>query len=116
MKTLPYVVTSGVKDGAIAKAPVRVCMHVLGQARTDGRVMREATTLREAGFEVSIVDAEPESTLALEEDINDIHVKHIIMRSWFISTRFKLWFMVKMAQVFIRGTLKLLSSSADIYH
>jgi glycosyltransferase involved in cell wall biosynthesis len=116
MKTISHFVTPAVKDGAIARSPVRVCMHVLGQARTDGRVMREATSLRDAGFEVSIVDTESESALPNVEDINDICVKHIIMPSWFIPTRFKLWFIVKAAQVFILGTLKLISSSADIYH
>ena len=46
---------------------IKVCMHVLGTARTDVRVMREATALARAGMEVSIVDIESEPTRPREE-------------------------------------------------
>src|SRR5712691_7076300 len=96
--------------------PVKICMHVLGMVRVDGRVMREASGFVEAGFEVTIVDIESERTRPLEEDIHGIGVQHMIIPSWFISTRFKPWFLVKVMQVIIRGTVQLLRTKADIYH
>lgn len=45
----------------ITQLHVKICMHVLGTASTDVRVMREATALVEAGFSVSIVDIEEKS-------------------------------------------------------
>lgn len=95
---------------------VRVCMHVLGTARTDVRVLREATALVQAGMEVSIVDIEGEPTRPREEDLDGIHMKHIVMPSWFISTRFKPWFLVKLVLMLLYGALALIRTPADIYH
>jgi glycosyltransferase involved in cell wall biosynthesis len=99
-----------------AQIPVKICMHVLGMVRVDGRVMCEASAFVEAGFEVTIVDVESEGTRPVEEDIHGIGVQHMIMPSWFISTRFKPWFLVKAVQVIIRGIVRLLRTKADIYH
>ena len=116
MKILSRVDSSEAQDGTFAQLPIKVCMHVLGKACTDGRIMREAKALREAGFEVSVVDVEAERALPIEEDINGIRLRHMINPNWFIATRFKPWFLVKAAQMFIRGTLLLLWAPADIYH
>jgi glycosyltransferase involved in cell wall biosynthesis len=116
MTILPHIDTSEAQNAAHARSSVKVCMHVLGKARTDGRVMREANAIREVGFQVSIIDVEAECTRPVEEEINGICMKHIIMPSWFIPTRFKPWFLVKAAQVLIYGTLRLVSTPADIYH
>ena len=94
----------------------KVCMHVLGTARTDVRVMREATTLAQAGMEVSIVDIESDPTRPHEEEIDGIHVKHIVMPGWFVPARFKPWFLVKLLLMLIYGTRALVNVSADIYH
>lgn len=94
----------------------RVCMHVLGTARTDVRVMREATTLAQAGMEVVIVDIESDPTRPRQEEIDGVHVKHIVMPNWFVPARFKPWFVVKMLLVLIYGTKALVNVSADIYH
>ncbi len=91
-------------------------MHVLGTARTDVRVLREATALVEAGMDVSIVDIEDGHTRPCEEDLDGIHLKHIVMPSWFIPARFKLWFLVKAARMFVHSTLMLLKTPADVYH
>jgi len=77
--------------------------------------MREATALLEAGFAVSIVDVESERT-PLEENIGGICVKHIYMPTWSVPTRFKPWFLVKFAHLLISGTIRLMQTSADIYH
>jgi hypothetical protein len=94
----------------------RVCMHVQGIVRTDARVMREATALVEAGFVVTIIDVECEHTHPCEEEIQGICVKHIIKPSWFVPTRFKPWFLFKVAQMIICGVLLLMRVPADIYH
>jgi len=116
MKTVSYTTASQAKDGAVAPSSIKVCMHVLGIARTDARVMREATALVEAGFAVSIVDIEVEGTRPTEEVIRGVNLKHIFVPSSFISTRFKRWAFTKAMQIFIRGTLRLLQTPADIYH
>jgi glycosyltransferase involved in cell wall biosynthesis len=105
-----------VKDNATIRPPIKVCMHVLGTARTDVRVMREAMTLVEKGYVVCVVDVECERNHPLEENICGIHMKHIIMPSWFSSTHSKLWAFIKAVQVRIRGILLLVQTSADIYH
>ena len=91
-------------------------MHVWGTARTDRRVMREATALVEAGFAVTIVDVEREPTHPYAEDIRGVHLKHIVWPKWFVSTRFKPWFLVKAVRMLIYGTLHVVQTPADIYH
>ncbi len=58
MKPQFHTNTLVAKDIAIDQFPIKVCMYVLGTSRTDVRVMREAVSLVEAGFAVSIVDVE----------------------------------------------------------
>lgn len=109
MKKVSHTATLVAKDAA------KVCMHVLGVARTDFRVMREATALIEAGFSVSIVDIEGEAQRPATEDIQGICVRHVLMPGWYISTRFP-WSLLKAALMFFRTTLRLVCTSADIYH
>lgn len=108
--------TAVAKPIAHTKSPIKVCMHVLTRARTDVRVMRAATTLNDASFEVSVVDVEQEYTRPAQENIRGIWVKHIIRPSWYISTHFKPWFLVKFALMIIAGTARLIRTPADIYH
>lgn len=105
-------------NNTTSASPVKVAMHVLSVVRTDYRVMREATALMEAGFDVSIVDAEEDHTRPLEEDIHNIHVKHIMQRSWLIPSprHFKIWFLIKYMRMIISATLRLMQIRADIYH
>ena len=93
-----------------------VCMHVVGVGRRDMRVMRSATALVEAGYRVTIVDLERDATRPVAEEIQGIHFKHIRMPSRFIKSRFKPWFLVKMARTLISSTCVLVGTSADIYH
>jgi glycosyltransferase involved in cell wall biosynthesis len=99
-----------------SKRPIRICIHFLGTARSYYRLLREATSLAEAGFAVSIVDVEAERTRPIEENIKGIFFKHIFMPNWFVSARFKPWFLVKLVLMFIVGTIRLLRTDADIYH
>lgn len=98
------------------KAPVKVCMHLLGTARTDYRVMRDATTLVQAGYVVSIIDVESTRTRPAEEVVQGVCMKHIFMPGWFIHARFKPWFLVKLALLIVCGIIRLLRIEADIYH
>ncbi|GLV55973.1 glycosyl transferase [Dictyobacter sp. S3.2.2.5] len=91
-------------------------MYVLGMARTDVRVMREATALQRAGMDITVVDIERDSNRPCQEDVNRIHMKHITMPRWFMPERFKPWFLIKMIWLMILGTLKLINTPADIYH
>lgn len=91
-------------------------MHILKTARNDYRVMRDATALVEAGFSVTIIDVESERARPVEEDIDGVHLKHIIAPNWFTPTRFKPWFLAKLVLMIICGAVQLLRTQADIYH
>ena len=126
-ETIPVVETSLTDEadksavGAINR-PLRVCMHLANRARTDFRVMRDAIALREAGFEVTIVDVEGEHLrgrlqgITPTEEIDGVYMKHIFMPSWFVPARFKPWFLMKAAIMFMHGVIQLLGTEADIYH
>ena len=116
MKTLPDDTTLATKDTNSAKRPFKVCMHLTDAGYPDYRVMREATALVEAGYEVSMVDIIDERERPVEENIVDVCMKHVLMPSLFIPTRFKPWFLVKSAQMIIRSAIRLIHTSADIYH
>jgi glycosyltransferase involved in cell wall biosynthesis len=114
MKTLQHV---GAADARPVAPAVRVCMHVLGKARTDIRAMRAATTLIEAGYAVSIVDIVGESQCAQPvEDIEGVRVKHLLVPDAFIATRFKRWALIRALLMFIRCTAMLVRTQAEIYH
>ena len=104
------------EDVALEPSSIKVCMHVLEIVRTDPRVMREATALKEAGFAVSIVDVEEEHTRPTEEDFQGICLKHILMPSSFISTHFDRWSFIRAGQLLLDSALRLTQASADIYH
>jgi glycosyltransferase involved in cell wall biosynthesis len=91
-------------------------MHVLNQARNDQRVMRSATALVEAGFTVSIVGVESDRTPPGGEAVGGVCIKHVFMPSWFVPTRFKPWFLVKVVRVVAAGSIRLLREPADVYH
>ena len=98
-----------------ALLPTKICMHVLGCARTDERVIREAITLVEVGYTVSIVDIESEAQHT-DEIFRRIYLKHIIVSKAFFSTRFAHWTFVRAALILYKGTFRLLRTPADIYH
>ncbi len=115
MKALPYVTTT--EDTLYArKTPFKVCMHLVDPAQTDFRVMRDAKTLAEAGFEVTIVDFEEDRSRPAEEEIDGVYIKHIIMPGWFTPARFKPWFLIKLVIMVMRGVIQLLRTETDIYH
>jgi glycosyltransferase involved in cell wall biosynthesis len=116
MKTLPSAAASAAKGDNATRKPYKICMHVTDAAYPDYRVMREATALVEAGYDVSIVDIMGERERPAEEDIDGVHMKHVIMPEMFIPTRFKPWFLVKALHMIIRGAIRLTRTSTDVYH
>ena len=91
-------------------------MHVLGPARTDVRVMREATALIQAGYAVSIVDIEDEKKQAIEEEVGGVCLKHIRVSRSFLKTRFSRGSLLRAAQILFGSTLRLIQTPTDIYH
>jgi glycosyltransferase involved in cell wall biosynthesis len=116
LKAFTHTASLVTNEAATTPSPVQVCMHVRGTARTDVRVMREATVLAEAGFSVSIIDIEHDTTRLAEEDLAKIHVQHILRPGWFILPRFKLWRLVRILQKLIVSTFRLVRMPTDIYH
>ena len=104
------------KEAVKMPSPIKVCMHVMTTARKDVRVMREATALVKEGFAVYIVDIEAECNQPLEEGVDGVWVKHIIVPSSFLERRFDRWALIKGVQLLIRTTLRVLQTPADIYH
>jgi len=116
MKTSPFLSASTARETTTALAPIKVCMHVLGTASTDARVMRAATALVEAGYAVSLVDIEDEGNHQSEKVIRGVCMKHVMVSHSFLSTRFDKWTLVRLAQLFVRSTLRVMQTPADIYH
>jgi glycosyltransferase involved in cell wall biosynthesis len=116
MKLVPSIDGGAAQDVATAPALVKVCIHVLKEARDDVRAMRTATALTEAGYTASIVDIEANSTLPVEENIHGVRVQHLIVPGWHTSRRFELWFFIKAVQVLFLSVLRLIKTRADIYH
>lgn len=52
-------------------------MHLQGTARTDARVLREATALVHVGYDVTIVDTDPDATRPRAEVFNGITLRHV---------------------------------------
>ncbi len=105
------------RDRPLTSPPVRACLHVLDNARTDIRAMRAAKTLVEIGYVVSLVDVEPENECtASEENTEGVDVRRIIVPGSFVTTRFKRWVLARALWMFLRTTFRLLRTPADIYH
>lgn len=103
-------------DQARSVSSPSVCMHVLTTARTDQRVMREATALAEAGYAVTIVDIERDVSRPAVEVVAGVRLKHMFVPGRFKRTRFKPWFLVKLAGTVVRGSWAVMRTPADAYH
>jgi glycosyltransferase involved in cell wall biosynthesis len=95
---------------------VKVCMHVRGVARTDGRVLREASALVEAGCAVTIVDIEHDLSRPAEEDMDGVRLVHLLKPHWFIPPHSTARRFIRSLGKLISTTVKLLQVSADVYH
>jgi glycosyltransferase involved in cell wall biosynthesis len=116
MKIASNIRTSVEKGSLTRSSPTRVCMHVVGTASTDPRVMRAATALVEAGYAVSIVDIEDKANHKREEVIRGVNIKHVMVSRSFFSSRFDKWTLVRLAKLFVRSTFRVIQNPADLYH
>jgi glycosyltransferase involved in cell wall biosynthesis len=94
-------------------------MCVLNPARTDERVMREATALVEAGYVVTIVDVEHDHALPHDEMSRGARLKHALLparwKRFYSPTGGPSWMAFKVLRVLYALWLTLLVS-ADVYH
>ena len=96
--------------------PAKVCLYVLSDARYDTRAMREAATLTEAGFEVTIFDVVSALAHPGEEKMRGFRMKHILIPDWQTARRSEGRFFLKSIQTFARSCRQLFLCPADIYH
>lgn len=102
--------------GSSPARPIRVCMHVIGTGRTDVRVMREATALLAAGYDVTVVDIEADRSRPTQEEIQGVHFRHVFMPSRFAKSRVKLWSVVKLGAAIARSIWVVARTPAEVYH
>lgn len=95
---------------------MKVCQYILREALNDVRSMRAATTLQKEGFAVSIIDVIDKPMQPDEENIDGIHLKHMVIPGWHSSRRSQWLFFVVALRTFFRSLIFLLRSGADIYH
>ncbi len=97
--------------------PLKVCLHVLGRARSDVRALRAASALNEAGYAPTIVDIDGEQEgKPPVETISGVSVRHIGVPASFLATRFKRRVLLRAARMFLQSAWQLLQTPADIYH
>jgi glycosyltransferase involved in cell wall biosynthesis/SAM-dependent methyltransferase len=99
--------------------PIKICMHVLAQGRSDAQVlraMRSSSVLVEGGYAVSLVYVEVERNLPAQQEIDGISMQHLIVPDWHRSRRFEPWFLAVAVKTFILSILRLIRMRADIYH
>lgn len=104
------------QKAAAEPSPARVGMHVRGVVRHDGRVMREATALRAAGYAVTILDFEDDPARPGEEDIDGVHVKHVMKQGWLLPVQGGHRRFFRSLQKFVYTTLQLIRMRSDLYH
>jgi glycosyltransferase involved in cell wall biosynthesis len=117
MKTLSHTIPSVKKADGSVQSPIRVCMNLRINApvTSDVRVMREATTLVNEGYNVTIVDVVSDRHLPTEETIGDIYVKHMVKPRWLAPTH-KLLKPLQSIEKAIVSALTLMRVPTDIYH
>jgi glycosyltransferase involved in cell wall biosynthesis len=116
MKTASRIDALSEEESGVKLAPRKVCMHVLGVAQTDVRVMRAATALVAAGFKVTVIDINWKERKPDMEEIRGVQLRHINIFHWYTSRRFKPWFLIQALHLFLCSTLCLLRAPADVYH
>ena len=94
-------------------------MHVLNPARTDERVLREASALADAGYAVTIVDVEHDATRPHEETLRGVHLKHIMLparlRKHYDPINRTAWLAFKALRIW-RALFAVATTPADAYH
>jgi glycosyltransferase involved in cell wall biosynthesis len=96
----------------------RICMHVQSPAITDPRVMREASALAEANYDVSIVDIEHHQR-PKSEWVDGVLVEHVFISPKSVQHYNPVqaipWLLFKVTRT-LRSALKVIGTRADAYH
>jgi O-antigen/teichoic acid export membrane protein/glycosyltransferase involved in cell wall biosynthesis len=99
--------------------PGRVCMLLLGTARADARVMREAAALSGAGSDVTVVDIEHDARRTVEEHLSGVRLKHVMMSGRHIAhyepTHHMRWLLFKALRMLLT-VQAVVRTPADVYH
>lgn len=115
METALHKDREAVSDIAAKPSAARICMHELRDVQKTARTMFIVAALKEAGFDVTVVDVADQDSRAYEV-IDDVSYKHVKTSGEFFKTRFRRWAFVKAVILFVRSTLLLLRTPADVYH
>lgn len=108
--------TGEARREARTRTAQHICMYGRGSIRADIRMMREATALAQAGYEVTVIDLEPDATRPVREDVDGVHLWHLIQPNRFRRTRFKPWFVVKAWRTSRLAAKTMARVPADAYH
>jgi glycosyltransferase involved in cell wall biosynthesis len=98
-----------------------VCMHVMRDTADDVRLRRSATTLGQAGWQVTIVDVigasghMPNNSSPLPQ-VAPYAIQHVPTSSDFQSQRFAGMRRLQILLLVLRATMAVLKQSADVYH
>jgi glycosyltransferase involved in cell wall biosynthesis len=104
-------------ESETALSPVKVCMYLRVEVPVvnDGRVMREASALVKEGFAVTIVDVTSDRSAPREEEIEGIHLRHIVKPRWFTRPRMP-WKLFLFIEKILISAFVLLRVPTDVYH
>ncbi len=118
-RPLPGSPRAGAPAGRRDRIPHRVCMVVLGTARVDIRVMREAVALSGAGSAVTVVDIEHDVRRPAVEHVDGVRLKHVMMSRRQIAhyepTHQIRWLLFKALRMLL-AVRAVLRTPADVYH
>ena len=104
------------RKGHAAVLPVKVCMHVVGVAHTEVRVVRAARALADAGMSVSIVDVEGGLARMVGEAMPGVSVRHVRMPDAFGFSRLKQRTFTRAVRLFVGSVRMLMRTQAEVYH
>lgn len=107
------------KRASMAAMKKHICMLVLSPALPDIRVMREASSLVEAGYDVSIVDIEHDASRPSEEVVRGVRIHHVFVsdrsRRHYSPVQTLPWLAFKASRM-LRSAWTVLRTKADAFH
>ncbi|HLG61098.1 MAG TPA: glycosyltransferase [Ktedonosporobacter sp.] len=116
MKTLIQANSAKTRGTDMSRHPFQVCMYRVGRFCIDVRAKRVAHVLIENGYEVTVLDIEPERTCPVDEVQEGVRVHHFIEPFWYIARHWEPWFFIEAVRNFLQSVRLLIKTPADIYH
>ncbi len=113
--------SSDIIEGALHPAPnplasKHIAMHLRASLRADVRAQRNIEALSQAGFKVSLVDFDHNTSSLGEGHLKGVNVTHLDTSDRFGPSSFRPWILLKLLGMVSRGAVHLLKIPADIYH